>query len=138
MGLKICINHQHPFGTIEIYLLSHTLKHHCWFTGITGLLYPQIFVHHYKENHTCIRYIHLDPPHPYMDPFHILFYNILSNFSGYPCFPWGPTTSTISHAALQTLGVMCGPLHSTHSHLVKFKDILKTLYEILEGLSELI
>ena len=84
-------------------------------------------------------YMNMDLLHPYMDldPVHILVYNTFSNFLGCPCFPRGPITSTTSHVALQTLGIIYGPLHSTLSHSANFKEILKKLHDVSEALSYL-
>ena len=52
-----------------------------------------------------------DPPHPYMDPLHLLVCNILEILQGVHVAREGSTTSTTTQAALQTLGIICRPLH---------------------------
>ena len=74
-------------------------------------------------------YMDLNPLHLYMDPLHLLVSNNLEILQGVHAAQEGSTTSTTTHVALQTLGTICGPLHSTN-----FKYILPTLQEILEAL----
>ena len=59
-------------------------------------------------------YMDLNLLHPYMDPLHILVYNILEIFQGVHVAHEGSTTSITTNSALQTLGIICGPLHSAN------------------------
>ena len=58
----------------------------------------------------------LDLLHPYMDldPLHLLVYNILEILQGVHAVHEGSTTSTTTHAALETLDIIYGPLHSVN------------------------
>jgi hypothetical protein len=87
----------------------------------------RIFIHHYKENHTWIHYIHTW--------IHYIHWSATfsTNLQGVHAAHGGSTTSTTTHAALQTLGILCGPLHSTN-----FKEVLRPLHNISEALPYLI
>ena len=104
-------------------------KHHSWSTCTTRffVFYPRIFVHHYKENHTWIHYIHTWIHY-------INWYAIFStNLKGVHVSHGGSTTYTTTHATLQTLGIHCGPLHSSN-----FKEMLRPLNRISKALPHLI
>jgi hypothetical protein len=98
--------------------------HHSWSTGNIGLFWPQIFVHHYKENHTWIHYIHTWIHYIYTWIHYIHWYEQFStNLQGVHATHESSTTSTIAHAALQTLGILYGPLYSS-----KFKYVFLPIH----------
>jgi len=120
-GADICSNHQPPFGTTGIHLPAIHCKHHSWSTDTIGYFCPRISIHHYKESHTWIHYIHWSTT----------FLVILQRFYA---AQRGSTTSTTTHATLQTLGIFSGLLHSALSHSANFKQMLRTLQEVSESL----
>jgi hypothetical protein len=85
-------------------------KHHSWSTSTIGIFfYPQIFIHHYNENHTWIHYIYTW--------IHYIHWSakFLTNMQGVHAAHGGSTTSTTTHVSLQTIGILCGPLHLANS-----------------------
>jgi hypothetical protein len=98
--------------------------------ALQGFFNPQIFVHHYKENHTWINYIHTWIHYIYTWIHYIHCYARFStNLQGVHVAHEGSTTSTTTHVAIQTVGILCGPLHST-----KFKEVLLPLQNISKAL----
>jgi hypothetical protein len=132
-GSNICNNHQPPFGTIRIHFRAIHCKHHSWSTGTTGIFFFTLgssftitrrTIHGFTTSihgfTTWIHYIHWSA-------------TFSTNLQGVHAAHGGSTTSTTTHAALQTLGILCGPLHSAN-----FKEVLRPLHNISEALPYLI